>query len=160
MLEGCAFDPIRCWSLFSSAEEGDGGGSPGRGAAGDRDLEPRQRCVLVVDDEADALDSIVELLETEGYTAMGARNGREALSILTGGVRPDLIVLDLKMPVMDGWDFCAALEQDERFADIPIAIVTASATLHRLPFRRNDAGFFLKPIDFDRLLRVIRKVCG
>jgi CheY-like chemotaxis protein len=140
-----------------------GGGesrAPRRDQPAGEDAAPAERCVLVVEDESDALDSIVELLEGEGYRAVGAHNGQEALDALRSGLHPRLILLDLKMPVMDGWDFCAVLAGDRDFAEIPIAIVTASASLPTLPVRRRDAGFFVKPINFERLLRTVRQICG
>jgi len=83
-----------------------------------------------------------------------------ALDRLESGRRPSLILLDLKMPVMDGWGFCEALGADERFASIPVAILTASAIYDSLPQRRNGAGLFTKPVDFQRLLSLVRRFCG
>jgi CheY-like chemotaxis protein len=121
---------------------------------------PSEICVLVVEDEADAREAIVELLEHEGYTAWGVENGARALDLLEHGPRVSLILLDLRMPVMDGWAFCEALAADERFADTPVAIVTANATHAPLPARAYDAGFFVKPIQIDRLLRLAATMCG
>jgi len=119
-----------------------------------------ERCVMIVEDERDARDAMVELIEQEGFSAVGARHGREALDLLESGRRPSLILLDLKMPVMDGWGFCEALGADERFASIPVAILTASAIYDSLPQRRNGAGLFTKPVDFQRLLSLVRRFCG
>jgi CheY-like chemotaxis protein len=140
----------------------DGGGRPAwKAAPPDRspDTGPEQ-CVLVVEDESDARDAMVELIEQEGVSAVGARHGQEAMDLLHSGRRPSLILLDLKMPVMDGWAFCEALAADERFASIPVAILTASAIYESLPHRRNGAGLFTKPVDFQRLLALVRRFCG
>ena len=155
-------EPSRPGRIFALRLGGDGGSqrAPRRDRPTGEDAEPGERCVLVVEDESDALDSIVELLDGEGYHAVGAHNGQEALDALRSGLHPRLILLDLKMPVMDGWDFCAVLAADREFAEIPIAIVTASASLPTLPARRHDAGFFVKPINFERLLRTVRQICG
>ena len=115
---------------------------------------------MVVEDEQDARDAMLELIEQEGVTALGARHGQEAIDLLRSGQRPSLILLDLKMPVMDGWAFCEALGADERFASIPVAILTASAIYESLPQRRNGAGLFTKPVDFQRLLALVRRFCG
>lgn len=115
--------------------------------------------VLVVEDETDALGAIVELLESEGVPAIGARNGEEALALIRGGWTPALVLLDLKMPVLDGWGFCEELEADRDFRDTPIAIFTASASVGTLPRRRVDAGFFQKPLDFNRLIKVATRFC-
>jgi CheY-like chemotaxis protein len=117
-------------------------------------------CVMIVEDEADARDAMVELIAGEGFSAVGAVHGQEALDMLKSGTRPALILLDLKMPVMDGWGFCEALAADERLASIPVAILTASAIYDSLPHRRNGAGLFTKPVDFQRLLALVRRFCG
>jgi CheY-like chemotaxis protein len=137
-----------------------GGGLHAKGAAGGPAADVRENCVLVVDDESDAREAIVELLELEGYQAVGAPNGSDALELLRAGLRPAMMLVDLRMPVMDGWAFCAAVRDDARWADIPIAIVTASASIEHLPRRRRDAGFFLKPLNVPRLLGVVRTLCG
>lgn len=117
-------------------------------------------CVMVVEDEADAREAMVELIEGEGFAAVGAVHGQQAIDMLRSGTRPSLILLDLKMPVMDGWGFCEALAADERIASIPVAILTASAIYDSLPQRRNGAGLFTKPVDFQRLLALVRRFCG
>jgi CheY-like chemotaxis protein len=115
--------------------------------------------ILVVEDEPDALAAIVELLEAEGLPAVGARHGEEALALMRGGWTPALVLVDLKMPVMDGWGFCEQLGGDVEFRDTPVAIFTASAAIGTLPYRRVDAGYFQKPLDFDRLLRIADRFC-
>ena len=115
--------------------------------------------VLVVEDEPDALGAIVELLEAEGLPAIGARNGEEALALIRGGWMPALVLVDLKMPVLDGWGFCEQLEADLDLRDTPVAIFTASASIGTLPRRRVDAGFFQKPLDFNRLIKVATRYC-
>jgi CheY-like chemotaxis protein len=120
----------------------------------------RECSILVVDDEADTSAALVELLEDEGYSVQQAANGEEALALLHEGWRPALILLDLTMPVLDGPGFLRAVALEGNLADIPVAIVTATAVLDHLPSIRNDAGLFLKPIDPERLLRVVRRYCG
>ena len=133
---------------------------PGRAGSreGDRS-EEAECCVLVVDDEPETVDAVIELIEAEGYPTLRAQNGREALQLLLGGARPSLIFLDLKMPTMDGWEFCRRLAEEENLADIPVAVVTASASVERVPDRQNDAGFFVKPVNYRRLLEVVRRYC-
>jgi CheY-like chemotaxis protein len=128
--------------------------------ANDQHLPRPKRPILVVEDEVDAREAVVELLEHEGYAAEGVENGARALELLRSGRRFALILLDLRMPVMDGWAFCEALAADERFASTPVAIVTANAGHDRLPPRASDAGFFVKPIQFDRLLKLAARLCG
>jgi CheY-like chemotaxis protein len=120
----------------------------------------RECAVLVVDDDADTSAALVELLTEEGYSVEQAANGEEALALLHEDSRPALILLDLTMPVLDGPGFLKAVALEPALADIPVAIVTATAVLDHLPSIRNDAGLFLKPIDTERLLRVVKRYCG
>ena len=141
----------------------DDGGSSDDPDPSSRAPSPRtdsDRAILVVEDEPDARDAIVELLAHEGFLAVGVENGAAALALLKGGRRFALILLDLRMPVMDGWAFCEALAADERIAETPVAIVTANASVDRLPRRAHDAGLFVKPIQVDRLLKLAARMCG
>lgn len=141
--------------------QNDGDTLPRKAASSDRTgTGASEGCVMIVEDEADAREAMVELIEQEGFAAVGAVHGQEALDLLHSGTRPALILLDLKMPVMDGWGFCEALDADERIASIPVAILTASAIYDHLPHRRNGAGLFTKPVDFQRLLALVRRFCG
>ena len=144
------------WFIGDSA--GPPRGSAPRGTPAEESAA--ERYVLVVDDEAETLDAVVEIFEGEGVSVLRAGNGREALDLLDAGWRPSLILLDLKMPVMDGWEFCRLVAEDDDVSSIPIAIVTATASFSNLPERRKDAGFFPKPVDFDRLLKAVRHYCG
>ena len=82
--------------------------------------------LLVVEDEDDIREALVELLSLEGYEARGVSNGRDALAALEAGFAPAGIVLDLMMPVMNGWQLRQALLDDPRFARIPVVVVTAA----------------------------------
>jgi two-component system chemotaxis response regulator CheY len=135
-----------------------GGPGPGRGPA-DRDGLDREDdfVILVVEDEPDTLEAVSELLEGEDVSVLRARHGREALDLLEEGARPALILLDLRMPVMDGWEFCRQQGADPRFAEIPVAIVTASASI-AVPVRARDAGLFVKPVNYARLLALVERL--
>lgn len=80
--------------------------------------------VLVVEDHADLREMLTVLLESEGYTVQAARNGAEALEALAE-LRPDVILLDLMMPVMDGFEFLEEVEQRQGLEDVPIVVLTA-----------------------------------
>jgi CheY-like chemotaxis protein len=82
--------------------------------------------VLVVDDDASFRSALREQLETEGYSVVEAANGLAALGRLRGGLRPSVIVFDLMMPVMDGWDFRDGQLNDPELRDIPVVLVTAA----------------------------------
>src|SRR5262245_10967205 len=83
------------------------------------------KSVLIIEDDVSIRATMREALELLGYEAQVAQNGREALEILSKDYRPCLILLDLMMPVMDGWEFRRAQEQDPRLKDIPVIVVSA-----------------------------------
>ena len=112
--------------------------------------------ILVVEDDADALEALGDLLESQGYTVTSARHGAEALDLLGQSPLPRLIVLDLLMPTMDGWEFRRRQKNDPRIADIPVVVVSASSSAKPI-----DADAVLrKPVDIDRLLETIARHCS
>lgn len=119
----------------------------------------KERFVLIVEDEVDASEAMSEWLADEGFKSLQARHGQEALEILHTGRRPGLILLDIRMPVMDGIEFLRQISMEPDLADIPVTIVTASASPIDVPFRKKNAGFFVKPVDYERLLQTIRTYC-
>jgi CheY-like chemotaxis protein len=112
--------------------------------------------VLIVDDDADVRVAFAALLRLDGYTVVLARHGREGLERLAEW-RPDVIVLDLDMPVMDGWQFRAEQEQlaDKTLAAVPVLIVSASADTARHAAELKATAFIEKPCDADRLLTAV-----
>lgn len=117
---------------------------------------PPNKTILVVDDDIDLRETLGEVLVDEGYRVELAGNGLEALESLRGGLSPSLILLDLMMPVMDGWQFRAEQRRDEALAEIPVVIVSASGNWHEQE-ERLEAECVRKPIDFDRLLALIQR---
>jgi CheY-like chemotaxis protein len=116
--------------------------------------------VLVVDDEPDVLEAIVLLLESCGYALRTARNGVEGLASLRDA-RPCLILLDLMMPVMDGWEFRKAQLADDALADVPVVVVTgAGVAAQRGGPLGPTAGFLRKPFEADDLLRLVSSHCA
>jgi CheY-like chemotaxis protein len=116
--------------------------------------------ILIVDDDNDVRAALAELLEEEGFAVEGAPNGREALARLRGGkVHPAVILLDLMMPGMDGWDFRSEQMRDPKLAGVPVVVVSASgfsAESIRTQFR--PAAYVAKPIERTELLDAIRAV--
>lgn len=114
--------------------------------------------VLVVDDDEDNREILVQLLDSAGYSAVGAENGSRALSALEEGLDPDLILTDLQMPVMSGWDLCESLKRDPSLRSIPIVLLCAMAANERGKLQVDDA--FEKPTDTNLLLSRIAELCG
>ena len=114
--------------------------------------------VLIVEDDADLREMMAQLLSLEGFQAATVANGSEALQYLHNGhVKPDVILLDLMMPVMDGWEFRRKQQADPAFADVPVIVLSAldqsrAADVHA-------EAFLKKPLDFDRLLQLVRQYC-
>ena len=114
--------------------------------------------VLIVEDDADLREMMAQLLQLEGYRAEAVANGRDALRYLKAGDRPDVILLDLMMPVMDGWEFRRRQVEDPAIAKVPVVVLSALD-----PIRAVDLGgtaFLKKPLDFDRLLELVRRFCS
>jgi CheY-like chemotaxis protein len=111
--------------------------------------------ILVIDDDATLREGLIDFFRLEGRSAVGASNGAEALFLLGRGSWPGVILLDLNMPVMDGWDFVRALERMPALPRIPIVVMSGVASDHDVPPRETDAGFFKKPLNLDALLTVV-----
>jgi len=112
------------------------------------------RRVLVVDDDPDILDALSEILEVEGYHVQRARNGREALQRLELGL-PDLVLLDLMMPVMDGWEFARSLDPGAR---PPIIVLSADRNVSAKAKEIGALGWLAKPFELSELLAAVRSV--
>jgi len=113
--------------------------------------------ILVIEDDADIRETLRQALEYEGYDSVGAANGQEGLEILGNIDSPCLILLDLMMPVMDGWKFAEKLRDDEKLSTIPVVIVSAFVDQTRT---LNAQGILKKPVELDALLEVVKKYCG
>jgi|SRR6185312_1065202 len=115
----------------------------------------REKTVLLVEDDHDVRVALRRLLEDEGYDVWTAGDGRSAFDLLQRAATvPDVIVVDLMMPVMDGWKLIDVLKGDARFVDIPVIIQSA---FREPPPPDGVAGFLDKPIDEEALLRAIRR---
>jgi CheY-like chemotaxis protein len=113
--------------------------------------------LLVVDDDPDGVEAMRFLLEAQGYEVESASNGREALQMLRlGSSPPDAVILDLLMPVMNGWEFLEELQHDERLSAIPVIVVTGSFYTRPAEF---GGKVFVKPVDFDALVRHVERIC-
>ena len=113
--------------------------------------------ILVVEDEANIRDAVCLALEDEGYQVDAAVNGSDALGRLQTNELPRLILLDLVMPVMDGWKFRRAQQQAPALADIPVVLVSGAADLSQQAVSLRAVGFLQKPFDFDKLLDLVHR---
>ena len=121
--------------------------------AGDRETVATSRFVLIVDDDPDLLDVTSFVIESEGIVVETARNGQEALAVLRAGELPGLVLLDLMMPVMNGWEFLAEVAKDPVLDAIPVVVLTA-AEHAEVP---GAAEVLTKPMDLVALLRVVER---
>ena len=112
--------------------------------------------ILVVEDDPDILESVQDFLEQDGYLVLRASNGREALDVLARGAVPSLILLDLLMPVMDGFELLAHLRSSSAHAAIPVVVVSASSTLAA----PEGVPLINKPFSLSTLLDTARRYCG
>ena len=114
--------------------------------------------VLIVEDDADLREMMAQLLQLEGYKAEAVANGHDALRYLESGDRPEVILLDLMMPVMDGWEFRRRQVQDPAIATVPVVVLSALDQSRTLGL--GGTAFLKKPLDFDRLLELVRRFCS
>jgi CheY-like chemotaxis protein len=123
------------------------------GSAGDlQDVDPSS-FVLIVDDDPDLLDATSFVLENEGIVVETARNGQEALAVLRARRLPELVLLDLMMPVMNGWEFLEEVAKDPVLKAIPVVVLTA-AERTEVP---GATEVLSKPMDLMALLRVVAR---
>jgi len=109
--------------------------------------------VLIVDDIPDNLKMLWDALEPEGYKILAASNGKEALRIAEGAL-PDIILLDIMMPEMDGYEVCRQLKQDETTQDIPVIFITAKEEREGVikGFRVGGVDYIIKPVEKEEVL--------
>ena len=118
-----------------------------------------QECqtILVIDDDLPIRDSLRDLLEIEGFRVILAEDGRRGIEAIRDGLRPHLILLDLMMPNMNGWEFLTARQADILLSSIPVVVI--SAYLERFQ-GFPVCGRLNKPIDVTQLLRVVKRCAG
>lgn len=131
------------------------GGQPVNEGGARRDLGP----ILLVDDDIELRDELALALTEAGYQVTSAANGREALELLKARPLPRLIVLDLLMPVMNGWDFCLATRRDPTVGKIPIVVTSGAVSRDpSSPYYIDVDDFVTKPFNLDELLLKIRRL--
>jgi CheY-like chemotaxis protein len=111
--------------------------------------------ILVIDDDTDLRETLGELLCEEGYDARLFENGRRALEFLRRGARPKLILLDLMMPEMNGWQFREAQLRDSELRDIPVVVMTASRGFEGNPISAQEILY--KPVGLGELIQAVER---
>src|SRR5687767_6846505 len=110
------------------------------------------KTVLVVDDEADVREAVADGLTSRGWEVMEAANGAEALEVLRHtDHRPDVILLDIMMPVMDGWQFRSVQRHDQDLQDIPVVVFSAHELVRAAALDLGVTAFVRKPVRLDTL---------
>lgn len=113
--------------------------------------------ILLVEDNEDIQLSLRDALEEDGaYSVATAGNGAEALALLERGERPNMMLVDLLMPVMDGVELIDRMRRDARFAGIPVVVLSAASITSPPP----GTPLLRKPIRYEALLGAVQKACG
>jgi CheY-like chemotaxis protein len=116
--------------------------------------------ILIVEDDSALREALAQVLSDEGYDLFSARDGLEAVNCLKKGNRPDVILLDLSMPVVNGWEFRMFQKRDPELARIPVVLITAGGYSREEVAWLEPSALIPKPVDLDVLLAVIRRLCG
>lgn len=122
---------------------------------------PESKKILIVDDEQDIVETLKFILEAQGYTCFCAYNGEDGLN-QAKEIMPDLIILDVMMPKINGYKISRLLKYDNKYKDIPIIMVTArSQEQDKLIGEETGVNEYIsKPFEFDEILEVVKKYLG
>ncbi|MDQ3881408.1 MAG: response regulator [Chloroflexota bacterium] len=116
--------------------------------------------VLIVDDDHGVRGVLAQILEDEGHVVRTATNGLEALEALRSSVRPCLILLDLMMPVMNGWEFMSRRDQERDIATIPVVVISADQGASAKAAAIGAVDCLEKPLDLNRLIDTVGRYCA
>lgn len=111
--------------------------------------------VLLIDDDLELRETIATILEDDGYQVMQAAGGKEALATLENPPLPDLLLLDMMMPGMNGWEFLERKNQNPDFASVPVVALTASRQIEGQPLPVQEVVY--KPLRLDQLLSIVKR---
>jgi len=116
---------------------------------------PTSLPLMIVEDDDDLRDTIAEIMSVQGYKVVSFADARAALAALEGGQTPFLILLDLMMPGMSGWEFREAQRKNPRLTSIPVVVVTAASTFFDGAATLPDTEILRKPFELDTLLALV-----
>ena len=117
------------------------------------------RPILIVDDDHGIRGVLTQILQDEGHRVSTASNGLEALQTLRKSLRPCVILLDLMMPVMNGWEFMSRRSQDDGISDIPVVVISADQQAREKATAIGAEDCLEKPIDLNRLIDTVERYC-
>ena len=118
-------------------------------------------CVLLVEDDDDIREIIQDALERRGYVITACEDGREALAHLASvEIKPSLILLDMTMPTMSGWEFLQEQAKQPAIAAIPVVVLSAMSGLEKQAAAPRWAGVLAKPVSLGKLLETVAQYCG
>jgi CheY-like chemotaxis protein len=115
------------------------------------------RHVLVIDDDLDIREAIAEILEEHGATVTTAVNGQDGLEKLRAGPRPDVVLLDLMMPVLDGRAFCERVRSEPELAGLRIVVLSAYREVEELARELGVVSVMPKPLDLPKLVELVER---
>lgn len=118
-----------------------------------------QPAVMIVEDDDEIRELMAEMLADNGYTVVTARNGQEALSLLRSTPPPCILLLDLMMPVMDGWQLRAEMLADAELAKIPVVVVSGAADVQDTAASLRVERILTKPVKWPVLLSSVQGHC-
>lgn len=113
--------------------------------------------ILIIEDEEDIRECLREFLETEGYQITTALNGADAFQVAEKTTKPDLILLDLMMPIMSGDEFIVQQKKRNFLLDVPVILVSADNQTSKMAKSLGVADHLKKPMDLEDLTAVIKK---
>lgn len=117
-----------------------------------------ENLILVVEDDEGIRESVVDILEGEGFKVLAVKNGREALDTLESGIKPCWVLLDQFMPKMNGTECLIKIRENQDFQDLQITMLSAGANIQKEAMRFN-VDFVKKPITIDKLISTAEKFC-
>jgi DNA-binding response OmpR family regulator len=116
--------------------------------------------LLIVEDDDDIRSDLTAILQVKGFDVRSAANGADALELLRSEPEPPcLIILDLMMPVMNGWELHAALREDPAYADVPVAVVSGAGSIDEKTAALDVAAVLSKPFELQHLIELVRRYC-
>ena len=115
--------------------------------------------IFIIEDDADLRETMKELLEIEGFSVITAENGQEGMELFERNGKPCLVLLDMMMPVMNGWEFLEAMQRDQQalLAETQVAVVSAAVEMAEL--QQYGCSLLRKPVNVDRLFALAHAAC-